>query len=327
MHSIYWVVSRDCNQRCRHCYNDSEPGAPGLTLDEVSRCVANFPTPEQCPVEHLLISGGEALAWPELLFHTLAEARRHFGPRTELMLQTNGDLLDEPMLHRLLAAHVTRISIASMDEYHKTSTLQRADYLRDLFTANGLDFASNIEQRPHPRKPQFNIWGMTEDQWVGKLWPRGRARHLNLSQADGDTDFCGIWSGAKNFLDYHSLDCQVNIQLADVYPCCPMTCRPLGDISSEPLLPMLDRLATHPVFQILNQGKPEKLAEYLNLPESHGRERSHALGNHCLWCDEFFTRHAQDLLHQPRTPTTRGRIDLTIQGKKYKGVHKHPELV
>jgi MoaA/NifB/PqqE/SkfB family radical SAM enzyme len=27
--SIYWVISRDCNQRCPHCYNDSAPGAPG----------------------------------------------------------------------------------------------------------------------------------------------------------------------------------------------------------------------------------------------------------------------------------------------------------
>lgn len=37
MESIYWVVSRDCNQRCRHCYNDSEPGAPGLKRRHSSR--------------------------------------------------------------------------------------------------------------------------------------------------------------------------------------------------------------------------------------------------------------------------------------------------
>jgi len=40
------VISRDCNQRCPHCYNDSAPGAPGLTLEQASRCIANLPDPD-----------------------------------------------------------------------------------------------------------------------------------------------------------------------------------------------------------------------------------------------------------------------------------------
>lgn len=34
--SIYWVISRGCNQRCPHCYNDWAPGAPGLTLERIT---------------------------------------------------------------------------------------------------------------------------------------------------------------------------------------------------------------------------------------------------------------------------------------------------
>jgi hypothetical protein len=328
MHSIYWVVSRECNQRCQHCYNDSEPGAPGLTEAQVTRCMANFPRPGEVVVEQLIISGGEVLVWPELLFHTLSAARSHFGLRTELIIQTNGDFLDEPMLLRILDHGVTRISVASMDTYHKADTRKREQFLHDLLRGNGLEFKPELDIRPEPpRKPTYNIWGMTEDKWVGKLWPRGRARHYGLSQADGETDFCGIWSGAKNFLNYHELTSQVNIQLSDVYPCCPMTCRPIGDVEHEPLIAMLDRCAEHPVYRALNEGKPEKMGEYLGIPESHGHERSKALGNHCLWCDEFFTKHAPDLLHQARTPTTRGSIDLTVQGKRYKGVHKQPEAI
>src|SRR6185369_9366417 len=76
--SIYWVVSRHCNQRCGHCYNDSEPGARGLSSSDVDRCVANLPDPDDVAVERVILSGGEVLAWPELLFHTLRRLRERY---------------------------------------------------------------------------------------------------------------------------------------------------------------------------------------------------------------------------------------------------------
>lgn len=112
MDSIYWVVSRDCNQRCRHCYNDSEPGAPGLTLAQVSTCVAHLPEPEDVAVGRIIVSGGEVLVWPELLFHTLSRLDERYGECTQLMVQTNGDLLDDALLDRLLSAHVRRIDVS-----------------------------------------------------------------------------------------------------------------------------------------------------------------------------------------------------------------------
>jgi len=75
MESIYWVLSRDCNQRCPHCYNNSGPGAPGLEISDVAKCVANLPDPGSVPVGRIILSGGEVLVWPELLFHTLHELR------------------------------------------------------------------------------------------------------------------------------------------------------------------------------------------------------------------------------------------------------------
>lgn len=311
MDSIYWVISRDCNQRCPHCYNDSEPGAPGLTVDEIGRCVVHLPAADDVPIDRIILSGGEVLVWPELLFHALAKLHARYGDSVRLMVQTNGDLLDAAMLERLLAAHVCRIDVASMDKFHPKSTLQRRELLEQLFTTAGMKPATGIDRGNEGQgaAATFAFWGATEDAWIGPLWPRGRAQQKRLSKATADDDFCGNWSGAKNFLNYRGQGCEVNVQLAEVYPCCPMTCRPLGNLLAEPLLDMLDRCATHPVYRALNEGRPEAMGESLGLDEAYGRERTKALGNHCLWCDEFFTRHALELL-MPGGRTERGNRDL-----------------
>ena len=73
-------------------------------MDEASRCIDHFPEPDGIPLDRIILSGGEVLVWPELLFHALARLRQRYGHRVKLMVQTNGDLLDEPMLDRLLQA-------------------------------------------------------------------------------------------------------------------------------------------------------------------------------------------------------------------------------
>jgi len=304
MDSIYWVISRDCNQRCRHCYNDSEPGAPGLTIEQVTACVDHLPDPGDVPVGRIILSGGEVLVWPELLFEGLACLHRRFGSHTQLMVQTNGDLLDDAMLDRLLAAHVRRLDVSSMDAYHPKSTLRRREYLEDLFKSRGMVEASTIadtagKDSAGVQRAAYAFWGATEDLWIGPLWPRGRARTYNLSTAKPETNFCGNWSGAKGFLEYRGQGCEVNVQLADVYPCCPMTCRPIGNLLAEPLIAILDRCARHPVYRALNEGRPEKMGEVFGISEEEGIRRTRALGNHCLWCDEFFPKYAPALPQQP----------------------------
>lgn len=321
MESIYWVISRNCNQRCPHCYNDSEPGAPGLELEQIVRCIDHLPAPDAAAIGRIILSGGEVLVWPKLLFAALEGLHKRYGQRTQLWVQTNGDLLDDVMLERLLAAHVRRIDVASMDKYHVKGTLQRKPALEAMFLSQGLVPADRESSEshgiPNPHQLTFAFWGATEDEWIGPLWPRGRAQQKGLSQASPDDHFCRLWSGAKGFLDYHAPGCEVNIQLSDVYPCCPMTCRPIGSLLDESLIDMLDRCREHSVFRALNEGRPEAMGEFLGISEEYGFQRSRELGNHCLWCDEFFTKHAADLLH-PNATTERGSVDLIeleINGK------------
>ncbi len=318
MESIYWVISRDCNQRCPHCYNNSEPGAPGLALEDIPRVVANLPDIDSVSLDRIILSGGEVLVWPELLFRALEELHARYAGRVRLIVQTNGDLLDGPMLDRLLAHHVSRVSVASMDKYHWKSTRERQGLLTELFESRGMVEADKLERGVDAAgKPPsgYSFWGATDDLWIGKLWPRGRAMRKKLSKAGPEDRFCMDWSGARGFLDYHAPGCEVNIQLADVYPCCPMTCRPIGSLLSESLIGMLDRCAKHPVYRALNEGMPEKMGEHLGLSQEYGEQRSRELGNHCLWCDEFFTRHAPDLL-MPGAITERGEADLLTLGTR-----------
>ena len=160
MDSIYWVVSRHCNQRCTHCYNNSEPGAPGLTCDEASRCIDNMPVPDDVPVGRFILSGGEVLVWPELLFHTLERLHARHGDQSQLWVQTNGDLLDAPTLDRLLEHRVCRVDVSSIDHYHPKSTLERQGGLTELFQSRQMVPAGDGDSAPL----SYAFWGATEEQ-------------------------------------------------------------------------------------------------------------------------------------------------------------------
>jgi len=325
MDAIYWVVSKDCNQKCPHCYNNSEPDAPGLSIDEITRCVENLPDPAEISVKRIILSGGEVLVWPELLFHALKQLGQRYGEATELWVQTNGDLLDSPTLCQLLDHRVCRVDITSMDRFHRKSTLQRRDFLEQLFLSHGMcrddretteskqSYQVEADNDRDSHRLTYAFWGANEDEWIGPIWPRGRAMQKKLSRATPQDRFCSIWSGAKNFLNYQSENCEVNLQLADVYPCCPMTFRPVGTLLNESLTAILDRCAQHPVFRALNEGRPEAMGESLGISEEFGYQRSRELGNHCLWCDEFFARYAPELL-PAGSRTERGTVDLVQIG-------------
>jgi hypothetical protein len=281
-------------------------------MEQVSKCIPHFPDADQVTVSRIILSGGEVLVWPELLFHALNLLYEKYQDRTQFWIQTNGDLLDAAMLDRLLDSHVSRIDISSMDKYHSKHSQQRKNVLEKLFESRGMRPAildPDDEQSFNQPVKSYAFWGATEEEWIGPLWPRGRAFKKGLSQASPEDQFCSMWSGARGFLDYNRPGSEVNIQLADVYPCCPMTCRPVGNLLDESLIDLLERCRHHPVYRALNAGRPEAMGISYGLTEAYGTQRTRELGNHCLWCDEFFTKHAPDLL-KTGCVTERGSVDL-----------------
>lgn len=299
--SIYWVFTQRCNDRCAHCYNDSSPQGTTLPLDECLRIVDNLPA----RLGRLILSGGEPLV-EERKLHTILEAvRAKYAGATQVMLQTNGDLLTEARLDALLARGVTRIDVASMDRFHKHAGAKRAA-LEALFRSRGMsdDATDPLIERDTYLKPDaasFGFWGANEDFWLGGNWARGQAYANGVWLRDGRHNFCAILSGAKGYLGGTDLPQELSIQLWMISPCCAGMKYPIGDARAERVSAVLDRIAASPVFQALNAGDPYGMGETVGVDRAHAEARAAALENVCLWCDEFFARHYDPHALAPRT--------------------------
>lgn len=300
--SLYWVFTQRCNDQCAHCYNLSGPRGQVIGVEECLAIVGNLPA----LIDRLILSGGEPLTERPKLYAILEAVRERYGNATQVMLQTNGDLLTGERLDEILARGVSRIDIASIDRFHKLEGQRKAE-LEALFRSRGmLDEATGplIKREDYLQRGilSFGFWGATEDMWLGGNWARGRALETGVFKKDGDHNFCAILSGAKGFLGGTELPQEISIQLWKINPCCPGTRRPLGDARIENVAEVLRRHAESPVFQALNQGDAYAMGESLGISAEHGRQRARELGSVCLWCDEFFGRHYDAEPEKPSSP-------------------------
>ena len=112
--SLYWVFTQLCNDECGHCYNLSGPKGERISEEECLQIIGNLPE----HIGRIILSGGEPLAERKKLYHILDRLQeRYAGTGTQLMLQTNGDLLNEERLDTLIEKGVTRFDIASIDRW------------------------------------------------------------------------------------------------------------------------------------------------------------------------------------------------------------------
>ena len=291
--SIYWVFTQRCNDNCAHCYNDSSPRGKTLPLGDCLAIVENLPA----SLGRLILSGGEPLT-EEGKLHTILEAlHAKYRGSTQVMVQTNGDRLTGERLDALLARGVTRIDVASIDRFHKGKG-ERKGELEALFQSRGMsgdDPDPLIAKERYLKKGvvSYGFWGATEDMWLGGNWARGEALRKDLWRKDGSHNFCAILSGARGFLGGTDLPQELSIQLSDINPCCPGTLYPLGDARRERVSAVLDRIASNPVFQRLNEGDAYGMGESVGVGAEQGRERALAQKSVCLWCDEFMARHLE----------------------------------
>jgi organic radical activating enzyme len=286
--SIYWVFTQLCNDLCDHCYNDSGPAGARISEAECMAIIENLPG----KAGRIILSGGEPLADKKLLYAILDKLKEKYQGETQIMLQTNGDLLNENILDTLIEKGVTRIDIASIDRFHKFAG-QRLDMLKALFKSRGM---SDEVVEPLVTKDiflkketlSFGYWGANEEMWLGGNWARGRALKKNLWLQDPEHNFCSILSGAKGFLGGTELPQEISIQLWKINPCCPGTKYPLGDARKEKVADVLQRISKMKVFQMLNEGDPWKMGDHLGVTEEAAKAKTRELKNICLYCDHFF---------------------------------------
>ncbi|MDD5458715.1 MAG: radical SAM protein [Phycisphaerae bacterium] len=104
---VVWNITRACNLRCIHCYNDSGTGKASndATKDEAMAIIddlAHFGVPS------LLFSGGEPLMRPDL-FELIAYAGDK-GMRT--VISTNGTLIDRKIAKKIKDCKVSYVGIS-----------------------------------------------------------------------------------------------------------------------------------------------------------------------------------------------------------------------
>lgn len=290
--SVYWVFTQLCNDICDHCYNLSGPKGVRISEEECLAIIDNLPD----RVDRIILSGGEPLAERKILYSILDKLKEKYKDQTQIMLQTNGDLLNGEILDTLIEKGVTRFDIASIDRYHKFAG-KRKDELTQLFLSRNMsDDITNplIEKETYLKKDKasFGYWGATEDMWLGGNWARGRALEKGVWKKDPGHNFCAILSGARGFLGGEDdIPQEISIQLWKINPCCPGTKYPLGDARKEKVADVLKRVSKSKIFHSLNKGDAWKMGESIGVAEEYAKQRTNELKNVCLWCDEFFEKH------------------------------------
>lgn len=306
--SLYWVFTHLCNDQCAHCYNDSSPHGERMSLEECLAVVGNLPA----RIDRLILSGGEPLTERPKLYAILDALVARYGDATQIMLQTNGDLLTGEILDELIARGVTRFDIASIDRFHKHAGA-RKELLEGLFKSRGLlddATAPLIEKDTYLKRGvlSYGFWGANEDFWIGGNWARGEAMRRNTWLRDGRHNFCAVLSGGRGFLGGTELPQEISIQLWRINPCCPGTKHPLGDARVEKVAEVIERVARSPVLQKINDGDPYAMGESIGISREAGVARAVELQNVCLWCDEFFDRHFDLKSLVPRDPAEAGPL-------------------
>ena len=332
MQSLYWVLTWACHRKCKHCYDDRFRPYVRDALTEVvgegqkayEKVLANLPddlswfnseTGEREPT-HLILAGGELLidgVREELFYPVLEALKKKYGQRTpKISIQTTGDILTPEILDNCLARGVSSFGIASIDDYHVGMKGEKkfkfVQNIRDLMASRNVkevslgaekderlkvpDESSNVK----PDDATFLFFGAQPDLWIGELWPRGRAFTNGLSNADYKTNFCARWSGGKDFLKFGQAGSEISIEPnGNIFPCCLKTKKPLGNLTEEPLIDILESVATLPAIQAINEGTPNKMglesgwdAKTFRLKSTKLDGKGRSVENMCLGCDSYF---------------------------------------
>ncbi len=333
MEAIYWVLTWACHRKCVHCYDDRFRPYVRDDLQRVvsegqsayQAILANLPDdftyadpkdPSRRRQGLLVLAGGELLidgVREELFYPVLEAIQKRWGAKApHISVQTTGDILKPDHIEAMLARGVGTIAIASIDDYHvglegdkKFKLMHKIRTMMDQYGVQEIGLGGQRDPKlktPAPTRaergngPYFLFFGAQPDLWIGELWPRGRAWANGLSDATYDTNFCARWSGGKNFLNHGQAGSEVAIEPdGSIYPCCLKTKAPLGNLTEEKLLDILDSFRGHPAFEAINAGDPEAMGLSLGWSREDFRVASlqtdgkgREVANVCLGCDAFF---------------------------------------
>lgn len=354
MEAVYWVLTWACHRKCRHCYDDRFRPYVREDLKRVVgegvrayRAILNnlpddmsFRDPKTGARKRslLVLAGGELLidgVREELFYPVLDAIKERWGDHAPYVsVQTTGDVLTPDRIEAMLKRGVRTIAVASIDDYHvgfegekKFAFMEDVRAMMAPFGAKEIDLGGARDAKLKAKSPAthrekmgdgpfFLFFGAQPELWIGELWPRGRAWTNGLSNATYETNFCARWSGGKNFMNYGEAGSEVAIEPdGSVYPCCLKTKAPLGNLTEERLIDILDSLKGHPAFEAINKGDPEAMGLATGWSRETYREAStqtdpkgRTVANVCLGCDAFFEKHLKGELERIRAKRLAERV-------------------
>ncbi len=354
MESLYYVICWACHRKCKHCYEERfRPyvreklrAVVDEARDAFPKIVANLPDDfsyidvekshiingkrayQRVPGQ-IVIAGGEVLVEPvrtEVLYPLLETLQEKWkGQGVRVIIQTTGDLVTDTIVEDLLARGTFMISVAGIDDFHVgiqgEKRVQLVDKLVKMFTQAGMKDADEVREEKLPPLrvgdgPLYCFFGANEDEWIGKIWPRGRAWTNGLSRAGIGDNFCNAWSGGLHFLNYGYKGSEVSIDPnGDVFPCCLKTRAALGNLKEEPLQDILESYVGHPAFEAIAMGHPERMGIAQGWDVATFIEKSTTLTpqgkvyqNFCIGCDRFHDEVLSGVIKQIRDDRRRERL-------------------
>jgi len=187
---LQFHVTRDCNLRCKHCY---DPGARFTDGDELSTSECSAVIKEFASFLLLngrpgvvYITGGEPLLRGDI--DELLDTCRKFGMATRLL--TNGTLIDDDVAEKLKASQVTAVQVSldglkgTHDEIRGTGSYDKAVAGIRALVDKGIPVTVMTTAGRHNAKEIPALWSECVKMGVrrlafGRLVPTGRGEKLS----------------------------------------------------------------------------------------------------------------------------------------------------
>lgn len=262
MYDVFLRLTNNCNVSCRHCCYECSPGRESMSPKNLDVVLKNL----SAKTDILTLTGGEVFTRKNLLFQALENI--NLPNLVELIVQTNGYWIKDKddalkMLEKLSSFGVTKLEIASYDNWHK----EQGIIANKIVGSYGI-----IRNGTHNfNNSSINVYSMGVD----KPTPVGRAKSLSQKE---------IVKTSK---------CFANINTPNISPdgnvsfCCFPDSPIFGSIFEESLDDIIERARENPIYQCLYS---KRIANAAKLVGTYDRTKEILYKkNQCFICEEVFS--------------------------------------
>lgn len=272
--NLYFIITRQCSCRCRHCYLSAGPEHSDTTISkkDFKKVINNLPKVSL----DLLISGGEVFTIKDKLYDYLDYIKKENRERyvngqgkIYVELQTNGfwavdDDKIKATLFELIPLGVKGLDITSNDKYHREQGIKTKNLKRLYEIIRDSDLFESFTLRGAKRR---------------SLMPIGRAEKMNLN----NNPLYYKWSCQNTLKDY-----QLTIREdGSVYTCCYCFFKLPGNLTKEPLTEMVKKSREDERLRILDDKGVERLLVHDGWKKRDARDLVDAYGG-CGVCYRMY---------------------------------------